>query len=73
MRGAIDILYRLPTGQLIIGDYKTSSSGLRIQDSESHYAAQGAAYREAVSRALGEKAAFKIISITLGTIRHCQS
>ena len=23
MRGAMDILYRLPTGQLVIGDYKT--------------------------------------------------
>jgi ATP-dependent helicase/nuclease subunit A len=58
MRGAIDILYRTKGGQLVIGDYKT---GLRTEDSELKYSAQGSAYAEAVSRALGEKAIFKLI------------
>ncbi len=56
MRGAVDILYRLPSGQLIIGDYKTD----RTQDDD-RYTAQGKAYEEAVTRALGEKATFKTI------------
>lgn len=58
MRGALDILYRLPSGQWMIGDYKTD----REQD-ETRYAAQAAAYTEAVARALGEKAIFKTIYI----------
>jgi ATP-dependent exoDNAse (exonuclease V) beta subunit len=56
MRGAMDILYRLPSGQLIVGDYKTD-----LNPEANRYAAQGAAYTEAVSRALGEKALFKAL------------
>ena len=56
MRGTIDILYRLPTRQLVIGDYK---SGHIRQD----YAAQGQAYKEAVKRALAEDAVFKVINL----------
>jgi ATP-dependent helicase/nuclease subunit A len=56
MRGAMDIVYRLPDGQLVIGDYKT---GQTKQD----YAAQEQAYQEAVKRALGEEAVFKIIAL----------
>jgi ATP-dependent exoDNAse (exonuclease V) beta subunit len=56
LRGTIDILYRLPSGQVVIGDYKT---GQTKQD----YEAQGQAYKEAVKRVLGEDAAFKIISL----------
>jgi len=56
MRGTIDILYRLPSGKVVIGDYK---SGQTKHD----YEAQGQAYKEAVKRALGENAAFKIISL----------
>jgi ATP-dependent helicase/nuclease subunit A len=73
MRGAMDILYRTKDGQLVIGDYKSGlrteysglskdkNSALSPQSSELQYAAQGAAYVEAVSRALGEKAVFKLI------------
>ena len=56
MRGTMDILYRLPNGQTVIGDYKT---GATKQD----YAAQAAAYQEAVHRALGARAVCKIISL----------
>jgi len=56
MRGTIDILYRLPSNKLVIGDYKT---GTTIQD----YSAQALAYQNAVKLALGEEATFKIISL----------
>ncbi len=58
MRGFIDILYRPPAGQLVIGDYKTD----REKD-DTRYATQAVAYTEAVSRALGEKAVFKTIYV----------
>ncbi len=43
MRGQMDILYKLPSGQVFIGDYKT---GLTKQD----FTEQGQAYQEAVKR-----------------------
>jgi len=60
MRGTIDILYRLPSGQTIIGDYKT---GQTQQD----YTAQKEAYLAALKLSLGEDALFKIISLREGT------
>ena len=56
MRGTMDILYRLHDRKLVIGDYKTGSTSQT-------YATQGAAYQEAVRRALGEEAVFKIIAL----------
>jgi len=56
MRGTIDILYKFPNGQIVIGDYKT---GQTKQD----YTAQSAGYKEAVKRALGVDAVFKIIAL----------
>lgn len=58
MRGTIDILYRLPSGQLVVGDYKTDQD----LDPEK-YKAQAAAYTQAVSLALNERVQFKLISI----------
>jgi len=66
MRGTIDILYRLPSGQVVIGDYKTSRSELGARNSvlgADPYSAQSSAYREAVHRALGVEATFKIIAL----------
>ena len=56
MRGTLDILYRLPTGQVVIGDYKT---GKTAHD----YSVQGKTYEEAVHRALGINAVFKVINL----------
>jgi ATP-dependent helicase/nuclease subunit A len=93
VRGVMDILYRRPDGQLVIGDYKTQVAGsalrvpgektdvtgseLRVPGSkpetrnpkrvtrkpELAFEAQRAAYVEAVRRALGEDAIFKIIPL----------
>lgn len=59
-RGAIDILYKTPNGQLVIGDYKTG----RIQD-EAVYEPQKKAYTEAVQKATGQPATFKTIYLRL--------
>ena len=56
MRGTLDLLYRLPSGQVVIVDYKTGKT-------KHDYTAQGKAYQEAVKRALGIDAVFKVISI----------
>jgi ATP-dependent helicase/nuclease subunit A len=56
MRGTIDILYRLLSGQIVIGDYKSGHT-------KQNHAAQGAAYQEAVRRALGVEAVFKVIHL----------
>ncbi len=56
MRGAMDILYRTLSNQLVIGDYKTDK-----EQDPTHYTAQAEAYRQAVQLALGEQAAFKLI------------
>lgn len=56
MRGTMDILYRTPSGEIIVGDYKTD----REVDPD-RYKPQGAAYTEAVSRSLGESAQFRLI------------
>jgi ATP-dependent exoDNAse (exonuclease V) beta subunit len=62
MRGTIDILYRLPSKQLVIGDYKSDK-----ELDTSKYTEQGKAYEEAVSRALGEKPIFKLIHLREGS------
>ena len=62
MRGTMDILYRLPSGQLVIGDYKTDK-----ELDPAKYAPQAEAYQEAVQRALGEKAQFKLIYLREGS------
>jgi hypothetical protein len=62
MRGTMDLLYRLPSGLLVIGDYKTDKDL-----DPSKYAEQGKAYEEAVTRALGEKATFKLIHLREGS------
>jgi ATP-dependent helicase/nuclease subunit A len=56
MRGTMDIVYRLPSGKIVVGDYKT---GKTKQD----YEPQAQAYKEAIKRALGEEATFKIINL----------
>ncbi len=61
MRGTLDILYRLPSGQLVVGDYKTTQNVGRSAVESDPYALQAQAYTEAISRALGEKAIFKLI------------
>lgn len=60
MRGTMDILYRLPGGELIIGDYKTG----RPQNPDA-FAAQAHAYETAVSTTLGERARFKPLYLRL--------
>jgi ATP-dependent helicase/nuclease subunit A len=60
MRGIIDLLYE-KDGKLVVADYKTS----RSSDSE-HYRQQGAAYREAVERALKRPAVFEVIFLRTG-------
>ncbi len=62
MRGSMDILYRTPKDELVIGDYKTAK-----ELDASKYAEQGKAYEEAVSRALGEKPALKLIHLREGS------
>jgi len=56
VRGTIDILYRTPSGELIIGDYKT----VQVQD-ETVYESQKTAYQTAIERSIGVKSVFKII------------
>jgi ATP-dependent helicase/nuclease subunit A len=56
MRGQIDILYRLPSGKLIIGDYKTDK-----ERDEKKYLEQAKAYQQAIELAMGEKTTFKLI------------
>jgi len=62
MRGTLDILYRLPDGKLIVGDYKTDK-----ELNPAKYADQGKAYEEAVNRALEEKPTFKLIHLREGS------
>jgi hypothetical protein len=52
----MDILYRLPSGELIVGDFKTD----RESDPE-RYKSQGSAYTHAVSLSIGESAEFRLI------------
>jgi ATP-dependent helicase/nuclease subunit A len=58
MRGRMDILYRLPSGQVIVGDYKTD-----VALNADHYAEQGRMYVAAASQALGEPVTFRLIPI----------
>lgn len=57
VRGTIDVLYKRADGAVVIGDYKTGTQP------DDHYAAQGAAYQQAVKDALGTTAEFKLIRI----------
>lgn len=59
MRGTLDILYR-SGGKLIVGDYKTG-----FETDPAAFAEQGRAYQEAVRRALGEKAEFRVLHLRL--------
>jgi len=58
IRGTIDILYRTTSGQFVIGDYKSG-------DTSGDYEDQGKAYQEAVQRASGQEAEFKMIFLRL--------
>ena len=62
MRGFMDILYKTPRGQLVIGDYKTDKERVPAK-----YAEQAKAYEEAIQRSLGEKAQFKLIYLREGS------
>ena len=61
LHGYIDLLYRDAKGRLVVGDYKTGGPGLK--DAEKKFAAQGAAYADAVEHALGETPEFKVIHL----------
>jgi ATP-dependent exoDNAse (exonuclease V) beta subunit len=66
MRGVIDLLYE-SGGELVVADYKTT----RVEAGEGketakHYQRQGAAYQEAVRRALGRPARFDVIFLRTG-------
>jgi ATP-dependent helicase/nuclease subunit A len=67
VRGTIDILYKKADGTLIIGDYKT---GLQA---EGDHSAQGTAYQEALQRAIGLAAQFKVIPINPAASRESVS
>jgi ATP-dependent exoDNAse (exonuclease V) beta subunit len=61
VRGAIDLLYR-QDGRLVVADYKTEDATKKeLPKLRAKYEAQGRAYVEAVKKALGEKAEFRLI------------
>jgi len=61
VRGAVDLVYRLK-GRLVVADFKSErveeKSAAKVREK---YAAQGDAYLEAVRRAWGEKAEFRLL------------
>lgn len=61
VRGAIDLVYRL-NGRLVVADFKSEKvaekSAAKIREK---YAEQGRAYLDAVERAWGEKAEFRLL------------
>ncbi|MBI4677711.1 MAG: UvrD-helicase domain-containing protein [Elusimicrobia bacterium] len=63
MRGSIDVLYR-HQGRLWVADYKTDGRGR--DKTRDLYRRQGAAYVDAVRRALGEPAGFKLLFLRDG-------
>ncbi|MFA6315921.1 MAG: UvrD-helicase domain-containing protein [Elusimicrobiota bacterium] len=63
VRGSIDVLYRRE-GLLWVGDYKLDGRGRERK--ASLYRRQGQAYVDAVARALGEKAGFKLFFLREG-------
>ena len=61
MHGIMDLVYE-ENGQVIVADYKTSRVNVDTKSAiVERYAAQGAAYQEAILKALGQKALFEII------------
>ncbi len=63
VRGAIDLIYRDPAdGALVVGDYKSEPVDERSRERalESH-AAQGRAYAQAVEKAWGKTARFRVL------------
>ncbi len=61
MHGIMDLVYE-ENGQVIVADYKTSRINVDTKSAiVERYAAQGAAYQEAIRKALGEEAFFEII------------
>jgi len=61
VRGAVDLVYRLK-GRLVVADFKSErveeKSAAKVREK---YAAQGAAYLEAVRLAWGEPAEFRLL------------
>ncbi|HAZ07175.1 MAG TPA: hypothetical protein DCZ01_01330, partial [Elusimicrobia bacterium] len=67
VRGSIDLLCR-QDGRLWVVDYKTDEGKAKKGAKISNYRRQGAVYVEAVRRALGEAAGFKILHLRDGAI-----
>ncbi|MBI5209729.1 MAG: UvrD-helicase domain-containing protein [Elusimicrobia bacterium] len=65
VRGSIDLLYR-QDGRLWVADYKTESRGRERAALAGLYRRQGAAYVQAVAKARGEAAGFRLIFLREG-------